>query len=122
MLERVIQERLARDNPSVLRFATELARSYDSLGGIYDIIENADSAMESYEKAAEIGERLARDGIPAEIATEIMDGHSWLNPLWKAPACLVEGSARQLSRYRLWASVTVKGCSSRRRFASETLP
>jgi tetratricopeptide (TPR) repeat protein len=56
-----IQERLARENPSVTEFQSDLALSHHNIGRLQSATGHPDQALESYGKALAIQERLARE-------------------------------------------------------------
>ncbi len=58
---RAIQERLARENPSVTGFQSELAMSQNIIGILQSAMGRPGDALESYDQARVIQERLARE-------------------------------------------------------------
>jgi len=64
---RAIQERLARENPSVPAFRSDVAASYHNIGLVQRATGQPAEALASYERARAIQERLARENpsVPA---------------------------------------------------------
>jgi tetratricopeptide (TPR) repeat protein len=56
-----IQDRLARENPSVTAFQSDLAGSHYNIGSLQRATGHPDQALNSYGKALAINERLARE-------------------------------------------------------------
>jgi serine/threonine protein kinase len=56
-----IYERLARENPSVTKFQSDLAASHNNIGVLQRATGHPDQALESHGKALAIWERLARE-------------------------------------------------------------
>jgi serine/threonine-protein kinase len=73
----VIQDRLARENPSATDFARDLAGSHHNIGHLLTLIGRPDAALASYRHALAIRERLARENPSVtQFASDLAQSHN----------------------------------------------
>ena len=74
---RAIRERLARENPSVTEFQSDLAGSHNNIGVLQDETGRPAEALASYEQARAIRERLVRENPSVtEFQSDLATSHN----------------------------------------------
>jgi tetratricopeptide (TPR) repeat protein len=77
-----IGERLARENPNVDQFQSQLAATYGTIGSLQIQTGDPDQALESYNNALVIQDRLARDNASVtEFQSELATSHNNIGAL-----------------------------------------
>ena len=74
---RAIQERLARENPTVTQFQCDLANSHNNIGKLLSETGKPAEALAAHEQARAICERLVRDNpTVTEFQSELAASHN----------------------------------------------
>jgi serine/threonine-protein kinase len=97
----VIYERLARENPNVTDFQSDLAKSHNNIGLLQSATGRPDQALESYDRALLIWERLARENPNVtEFQSDLAKSHNNIGVLQSAtghPDQALESHGRALA-------------------------
>ncbi len=98
-----IRERLVRENPSVARFQSDLAKSYNNVGSLQSETGRPAEALASYEQARAIRERLVRENPSvSEFQSDLAGSHQSIGILQHETGRPAEAMASYEKARAIW--------------------